>query len=255
MMSGTLLYWCRNLLLGCLSCCVLVAVSPAWSADPRDPWENFNRRIFNFNDVLDRTVLKPVSKLYDKLVPRPIKTGVRNFLRNIKTPLYAVNAAAQLNVTESFRYFSRFMINTTIGVVGLIDVAEKMGLPGPGNSFADTLAKWGVPLGPYLVVPILPPTSVRGATGLAADRILDPRYYWDSVDDRDLINGFSPLALGSLDARAQLLSGEAFLVGDRYTVLRDLYFLRNQTNPADPSEPSSGDDVDSLDDFGFDDEF
>lgn len=145
-------------------------------AEP-DPLEPMNRVFFNFNRVLDGILLKPMAIGYDNLLPRPAKDGVTNFMDNLFAPLGVVNYCMQGEGKRSFETFSRFLINTTFGFFGLVDVAKEIGIPSHPATFNQTLASWGIETGPYLMVPFVGPSSFRGAYGMVADWFLNPLYY------------------------------------------------------------------------------
>ena len=224
-------------------------------AEQKDPLEGFNRRVFVFNDFLDRTILKPIAKFYDRAVPAWGKRMVGNFTRNVKTPISITNSILQLNAEDTFRSLMRFVINSTIGVAGIFDVAKKIGLPGAATDFDETLKHWRVPDGPYLVLPVLAPGSVRDFTGRGADRWLNPLSYAEQLEDSSsLLLAFD--ALDIIDARAQLLIGEGFISGDRYTALREIYLSRRATIDPTGKSGDSSDGEDFADDpFSGDDSF
>ena len=142
-----------------------------------DPLEPMNRAFFNFNRVLDGILLKPMAIGYDSLLPHPAKEGVGNFIDNISAPLGVINYCLQGEGQRSFETFSRFLINTTFGIFGLVDVAKEIGIPSQPATFNQTLATWGVETGPYLMVPFVGPSSFRGTYGMVADWFLNPLYY------------------------------------------------------------------------------
>lgn len=148
-------------------------------AEVADPWEGFNRAMYGFNNVVDNILLKPVAKTYNFVVPRTARKGVTNFLHNLASPVHLANAAFQGNTEQAFTVFWRFVINSTIGLGGLIDVAGYHGIVAADEDFGQTLAVWGVGSGPYLVLPILGPSNVRDAFGKVADAFLDPINYLD----------------------------------------------------------------------------
>ncbi|MBY0281288.1 MAG: VacJ family lipoprotein [Alphaproteobacteria bacterium] len=145
-------------------------------AEP-DPLEPMNRAFFNFNRVLDGILLKPLAIGYDTVLPHPAKEGVTNFLDNLSSPLSMVNYTLQGEGEKTLETFARFLINTTFGIFGLVDVAKEIGIPSHPATFNQTLAKWGVETGPYLMVPFVGPSSFRGTYGMVADWYLNPLYY------------------------------------------------------------------------------
>lgn len=142
-----------------------------------DPLEKFNRKIFSFNDFLDRYFLEHVAEAYRKDVPKSARDGVRNFLTNLSSPISAVNSFLQGNANNGLATFSNFLINSTIGVVGVFNVAEEKGIRYHKEDFGQTLGHYGVKSGPYLVVPFFGPSSVRDFSGTITDQITSPTSY------------------------------------------------------------------------------
>ncbi len=188
-----------------------------------DPWEKFNRSMFRFNDAADRYVLKPVAKGYKAVTPDPVRTGVTNFFSNLRSPLVVMNDLLQGKFRQAGGDTLRFVVNSTVGVVGVMDVATRIKLPAHDEDFGQTLGVWGVPSGPYLMMPFLGPSSVRDAGGFAVDRVANPR--------RRLISNEADWALTGVDvvnSRASLLDLEDIIQGDRYLFIRDLYLQRRE---------------------------
>lgn len=155
---------------------VLVAVltgcaSTKGPENPADPWEGMNRNVYAFNDVVDKTILSPVAQLYAFVTPRPVRTCIRNMYMNIGEIWSAINSALQQRHVDAINTMGRFMMNTTLGVGGCIDVASMNGQPRIENDFGVTLGVWGVPQGPYLVLPILGASSVRDGVGSGVDLV------------------------------------------------------------------------------------
>lgn len=162
-------------------CVALVAAlaTPARSVmadveEPYDPIEGVNRAIFSFNDTLDVHVLEPVARTYREYTPDPIRTGIGNFFLNLRYPSYLVSDIVQGKFDQALEHTGRFLVNSTVGVVGLIDVAKDWGLPDHDEDFGIALAYHGVPSGPYLVIPLLGPSCVRDGVGRIVDGFLDP---------------------------------------------------------------------------------
>ncbi len=153
--------------------------------EANDPLEPMNRKIFAFNMQADKYALRPVVNGYRAVTTDGFRLKVRTFLGNLKTPLTVVNDLLQLNFKNAGVDLSRFVINSTVGFLGVYDVAEKMGLPKNSQGFGTTLGVWGVPSGPYLVLPLLGPSNARDATGLAADIFFDPFTYVSRNNDKD----------------------------------------------------------------------
>ena len=213
--------------------------------DPRDPFEGYNRAVYKFNDGLDRAILKPVAQGYDFVVPGPVKTGIRNFFSNLGEPVIIVNDVLQGKGRQAGSDTTRFLVNTTIGLGGVLDMATRVGLPKNNEDFGQTLGKWGVNSGPYLVLPLLGPSTVRDALGRPVDAQLQYTTLVDHVPTRN--TGY---VIEVIDTRTSLLGasnilGEASL--DPYTFVRDAYLRRRQLLVYDGNPPKSKDDLDDED--------
>ena len=165
--------------------------------NPADPWEGFNRKVFAFNDVLDRYALKPVARGYRFITPDPVETGVGNFFSNLGEPRTVLNSLLQGKVRNASIATSRFLINTTVGVGGLWDVASRMEITGQEEDFGQTLGAWGWEESRYLVLPLLGPSTLRDTGGLPADMYAYPTTY---IDDDETRLGLT--ALRVIDTRA-----------------------------------------------------
>ncbi len=224
---------------------ILALMAPVVSAadDVNDPFEDWNRAMFSFNEKADRYVLKPVAEGYDTVTPKPVQTGIRNFFNNLGEPITMVNALLQGKPGKAARSLTRFVFNSTIGLYGLIDVAGGMGIERENEDFSQTLAIWGVGSGPYLVLPLLGPSDVRGLTGRVADRPLNPVQWQDEVGATELF------VMRGVQTRAGLLGVEPPSAGDPYVLMRSAYQQRRDY------EINDGIAVDLfLDDEFFDDE-
>lgn len=211
---------------------------------PDDPWEGFNRGVFAFNDTLDRAVLKPVARGYRWATPQPVQTGVGNFFSNLGEIRTTLNSLLQGKPGNAGRSTSRFLLNTTVGIAGLWDVATPMGITAEREDFGQTLGVWGVGEGPYLVLPLLGPSTVRDTGGLPLDMVTYPVYYVENDKVR-----YGLTALRIVDVRAGLLDQEELIQGDRYTFIRDAYLQRRRF---EVSDGELGDDPFASDDFDFD---
>ena len=140
--------------------------------DERDPWQGFNRSVYSFNESIDKAVLKPVAKGYVAITPKFARTGVRNFYNNIDDVHVAANNLLQGKFGDAASDVGRFLVNTTLGILGFFDVATPMGMKKHNEDFGQTLAAWGVGQGPYVVWPLLGPNTVRNTPSIAVDRIL-----------------------------------------------------------------------------------
>lgn len=209
-----------------------------------DPFQSWNYQVFRFNNVLDKYFLRPVAVSYRWITPDPIEIGVSNFFSNIADVPDAVNALLQWKPKKSGLSLSRFMINTVLGVGGLFDVASKMGIANDGDDFGETLGYWGVPSGPYIVLPLLGPSNVRDGIALIPNSYLSPLAYWpDDVPARN-----SLWALRVVDVRAGLLDFDELISGDKYRFMRDAYMQRRASLVSDGQlEDSFGDDVEDDD--------
>lgn len=203
-----------------------------------DPWESFNRPIHNFNDFFDRWLLRPVAKGYQTVTPNPVQRGVSNFFNNLGEPLNLVNNLLQGKWRAGATDGGRLLINTTVGVVGLFDVARHWGFERSNEDFGQTLGYWGVGSGPYLVVPFLGPRTLRDAGTGVVDGFVDPMTEIDHVRTRNQL-----FALRLVDMRAGLLAADEMITGDRYSFLRDAYLQRREFLVNDGMvEDSFGDD-------------
>lgn len=221
---------------------------------PDDPWEGFNRRVFVFNEAIDRAVLKPVARGYRTVTPQPVQTGVGNFFSNLGEIRTALNSLLQGKPANAGLSTSRFLINSTVGIGGLWDFATHMGITADEEDFGQTLGAWGVGEGPYLVLPLLGPSTVRDTSGLPLDAYTYPLTY---VDDDKVRYGLTALRI--VDARAGFLEQEELIRGDRYVFIRDAYLQRRRFEVSDGElgdDPFASDEFDfDFDDADFDDAF
>lgn len=170
--------------LGLVAAC-LAAPAPACAQEVvADPWEGANRQLFAVHETIDRAVLSPLAHGYRAITPRPVRTGVTNFLRNLRAPVTLANDLLQGEVGRAGTTIARFGVNTTIGVGGLLDPARTLGLEFHEEDFGQTLGAWGVDAGPYVFIPVLGPTNVRDAAGRVVDFAFDP-LAWASFDEAD----------------------------------------------------------------------
>lgn len=200
-----------------------VSIAPLQAQTESDPWEGFNRAMFSFNETIDRAAIKPLAQGYKFVTPELAQTGVSNFFDNLKGLRNFANNLLQGKVHNAFEDVARFTFNTTFGLVGLIDVATPMGIAKHDEDFGQTLGYWGMPSGPYVVLPLLGPSSVRDTVGMVPDWYLNPIVY---VDDRATRNSLQALRL--IDTRARLLEAERMISGDRYSFIRDSYLQRRE---------------------------
>jgi len=220
------------LLLASLTGCA--SLPPGTQPHPDDRFERFNRGVYKFNDALDRAVAKPVATAYVKVTPRPIRTGVSNFLANLESPITIVNELLQGKLKGFGTDTARLVINTTIGIGGLFDPATRMGLMAGDEDLGQTFGRWGIRSGPYLMLPVFGPSSVRDGFGRIGDTFAHPRYY---IDDDWTRYGLT--ALDFVDTRAGLLQTDAVLERsfDRYAFIRNAYLQRRQFQVYDGNPP------------------
>lgn len=217
-----------------------------------DPLEPLNRSIFQFNQGIDAMFLRPLADFYRLLLPSPLREGVHNVLANLRTPVILVNDLLQGEFERAGVTTGRFLVNSTLGVGGLADWATDFGLSYHNEDFGQTLAVWGLPEGPFLMLPILGPSSPRDATGLAVDNLVfDPIIWWirANPDDREWI-GYLRTGLTVVDVRSQSVEELDDLQKsslDYYAAIRSLYrqFRRSEIYQGSPP-PEQGP---SLDDF------
>ena len=219
---------------------------PNYKPDPRDPLERLNRTTFAFNDALDRNVARPLARGYRRVTPDPIETGVSNFFANLEYPTVLVNNALQGKLGAAVSDTGRLLVNTTFGLGGVFDPATRMGLERHDEDFGQTLGKWGVPPGAYIVVPVLGPYSVRDGVASLADEFTEPRQYLEDDSTR-----WGLWAGKQLDKRARLLDADAVLerAGDKYVLVRSAYLQRREYRVRDGNVP---DDTSFEDDFESD---
>lgn len=204
-----------------------------------DPWESLNRKTFAFNEFLDRNILKPAAKGYQAITPEAVDTSITNFFSNLREVPSFVNHLAQARPKDAAADAGRFVLNTTVGVLGLFDVASSVGIEQKNADFGLTLGRWGLDSGPYLVLPFLGPSTVRDAAGQALDVFSYPVVYLEAPSEIPV------RALEIVDGRADLLETEKLITGDRYTFLRNLYVQRRQfLSGGEVAEPSFDDEFD-----------
>ena len=234
-----------------LAAILLVTLSGCASVPPEqraesDPWEPLNRSIYGFNTVVDNVTLKPLAKGYEAVVPSPARTGVRNFFNNLMAPQSALFHFLQGKPGGGFTELARFAFNTTVGVGGLFDVATAGGLEVRSEDIGQTAAVWGVPAGPYVVLPFLGPHTLRDAIlrPFAVSYLL---YSYDNTSVRDKL-----MVLRLIDLRARLLPLEEMLEDskDPYITLRESYLQNREYEVYDGAPPE---DDDFFDEF-YDDE-
>jgi phospholipid-binding lipoprotein MlaA len=209
----------------------------AGNSNPDDPFESFNRSVYRFNDTLDRYALKPVAQAYQKVVPEPLQLMVGSFFGNLDDLYTGANNLLQAKPKEALVDFSRFVLNSTLGFAGVADVATGIGMPKHDEDLGQTLGYWGVPSGPYLVIPLLGPSTVRDAPSRAADIFLSPI---DLLYDKSVRVRNSTWALRLIHGRAALLEAEKVIQGaalDPYSLIRDGWLQRRRNAVYDGNPP------------------
>ena len=200
-----------------------VTLPPNTQRVPQDPWESWNRGVYKFNDKLDRAIVIPVTRAYVRVVPRPIRTGVSNFFDNLNTPTVMVNDALQGKLLAAANDLGRFLLNSTVGLAGILDPATPAGLAHNDEDFGQTLGAWGVHPGPFVELPILGPSDARDAPSKFVDSYTNPRQYIKNSTVKYAI--YLPYLV---DRRAALLSLDETLkrTYDPYAFIRDAYLQR-----------------------------
>ena len=214
---------------------VLLCAGCASQGDPRDPLEDVNRVVFALNDGLDKAILKPVAQGYDAVTPQPLRTGFNNFFGNINDIFIGLNNLLQGKPGAAASDFGRVMINSTVGLLGLIDIASDVGLEKHDEDFGQTLASWGVGDGPYLMLPLLGPRTLRDTAALPVDWSADPLDHVDHVRTRNSLQ-FWRLA----DRRAELLPADKVIEEaalDKYSYIRDAWLQRRRNLVYDGDPP------------------
>ena len=243
-MNRTLFALCSLLALG--ACASQPANETAGS--PADPWEPVNRPIYAFNNGLDKVLLRPLAKGYEFIFPQFVRTGIGNFSTNLRTPMVGINNLLQGKGSAAASDLGRFLLNSSVGVLGLFDVATEAGLDSHDEDFGQTLAVWGMPSGPYLTVPFFGPSTLRDAIATPLNIASDPLMYYENTSARDKIN-----AVRLIDLRQRLFAAEALIKEspDRYVTLRESFLQRREYLIYDGDPPI---DDDFYDDFIDDDE-
>jgi len=192
-------------------------------AQTSDPWERTNTRIYAFNKFLDRWLLRPVAVAYNNVTPDIVRQGVGNFFSNIDDINVLANDLLQLKFRDAASDSGRLLINTTVGLVGIIDVASSIGLTKNEEDFGQTFGRWGVGAGPYVVLPFFGPSSVRDSFGLVLDTVFNPIQYHDEDSVKTTL-----LLLEQLDNRASVLEMEGLISGDEYLFMREAYLQQRE---------------------------
>ena len=206
-----------------------------------DPLKDLNQKTHNLNQTLDLQVASPVARFYKRITPDFIEIGITNFTQNVEDLSIGVNNILQGKIKSGFSDLGRFTLNTTIGIAGFLDIATDMGLEKHDEDFGQTLAVWGVPDGPYLVLPGLGPSTMRDTLAMIPDAFLTPLWLIDH--DR---TSYSLTAIDLIDTRARYLGLESVVIGDEYLFYRDAYL---QSRQFEIKDGEIEDDFDDFDDF------
>ena len=226
---------------------ILLLSFPIFGEEIDDPFEDLNRNIFIFNEKLDEKLLKPAALTYRKVTPQFARTGVTNFFNNLEEIDTTINQVLQGEIKYAFNDASRFVINSTIGLLGLIDVASKMGLERHEEDFGQTLGVWGFNSGPYIMIPFLGPSNPRDLLSRPISSFLSGTFAMEDNDVKLTLVGFD-----ALETRERLLDAETLIIGDKYIFVKDAYV---QSREYEINNGSTEDDefLDDMDDIFGDD--
>ena len=226
---------------------VLLFSLPVFSEEISDPFEDLNRDIFIFNEKLDEKILKPAALTYRKVTPQFARTGVTNFFNNLEEIDTTINQVLQGEIKYAFNDAGRFVINSTIGLFGLIDVASKMGLERHEEDFGQTLGVWGVDSGPYIMIPFLGPSNPRDLLSRPISSFLSGTF---AMEDNDV--KITLVGIDALETRERLLDAETLIIGDKYIFVKDAYI---QSREYEINNGSTEDDefLDDMEDIFGDD--
>lgn len=211
-----------------------------------DPFEEYNRKVWAFNEFLDDNFAKPTAEIYTSFTPDFIEVGITNFFRNLNELDNAANQLLQGKPLLAINDFSRFLINSTIGLGGFIDVGSRFGLERHDEDFGQTLGVWGVGSGPFLMIPLYGPSTPRGLAGRSVSSVLSGTFAIEETDARIGIT-----ALDALETRARYLEVETLIIGDRYSFIRDSYMQYQEFESSD-GENQTDDFIEDMDDFLLD---
>jgi phospholipid-binding lipoprotein MlaA len=210
---------------------------PGEGESRQDPWESFNRKVFEVNEVVDKVAIKPVAQAYQAVLPSLVRTGVRNFFNNISDYWTATNLMLQVKPRQALEMGMRAMVNTVFGVGGVMDWADDMGLERfTVEDFGQTLGYWGLRSGPYVMLPVLGPSTLRDTVGLSLDfKDAGATYVWRGARDRNIAT-----AVQMINTRVELLNAGRVLdeiALDKYLLLRDAYLSRRKSLIYDGDPP------------------
>ena len=211
-----------------MSLLLCMSLSLCVQANEQDPWESWNRSVFEFNDTVDYYTLKPVAQAYRNATPQVVDDAISNVFSNLGEPVVILSDLAQGKFLQSLSDTGRFLVNSTIGILGIFDVARHIGLEKHNEDIGQALAFWGVSSGPYLVLPLLGPSTVRDASGFSIETFglssIDVRK--QTIDSTELY--YSTVYAQYLDIRGDLIPNEGLISGDRYSFIRSFYLQRRE---------------------------
>ena len=225
---------------------IFVVSNNTFSEEIHDPFEDFNRITFNINDSLDNKIAKPVAVVYGDITPQFIQNRITRFFKNLAEIDTFINQALQGKPKLAINDFGRFAINSSIGLFGFFDVATKMGLEAHDEDFGQTLGVWGVPDGPYLMLPIIGPSNARDIMSRPISSFLSGTFAMTDTDVKLTLT-----ALDALETRERYLDFEAMITGDRYTFVKDAYVQSRDYEIFD-GETTEDDFLEDMDDFLID---
>lgn len=223
-----------------VACAAALLGGCATSGNPKDPIEGFNRAMYSVHEGIDTAVMKPVATGYDAVLPDPVQTGVSNFFANIGDIMVSVNNLLQGKPGQAVSDAGRFLVNTTVGVLGVFDVASTMGMEKHDEDFGQTFGRWGAEPGAYVFIPMLGPRTARDTVGVAFDLWLDPMNQIDNVPTRN-----SLWALRAVNTRANLLPADKVIEEaalDKYAYIRDAYLQNRRNRVYDGNPPPRAND-------------
>ena len=226
---------------------ILLLSFPIFGEEINDPFEDLNRDIFIFNEKLDEKLLKPAALTYRKVTPQFARTGVTNFFNNLEEIDTTINQVLQGEIKYAFNDAGRFVINSTIGLFGLIDLASKMGLEKHEEDFGQTLGVWGFDSGPYIMIPFLGPSNPRDLLSRPISSFLSGTF---AMEDNDV--KITLVGIDALETRERLLDAETLIIGDKYIFVKDAYI---QSREYEINNGSTEDDefLDDMEDIFGDD--
>lgn len=222
----------------------------AYRLEANDPYEDANRAIFAFNDGVDEAILEPISSHYGKILPKPVQTGVNNIVRHVRSPIIFTNDVLQGEMGRAGDTLGRFTVNTLFGFFGIWDVAQEMGIEYHSEDFGQTLAVWGVPSGPYIMMPLLGPGNLREHLGSTVDMVFQPMNWW-SGEDALIVNG-SVRAMRVVQTRADNIERIGDLKKtslDYYASVRSFYQQNRESEILNGKQSDEDLDEFDLDDF------